>query len=219
FIDHAFLRLRRGDRLSSPGRRFLSVTALTFVLSVALGFASGSFLGLFNVASGFIVLIVVIFIGVLFDVIGVAATAAREEPFHAMAADKVPGSREGMWLVRHADRVSIFANDIVGDVTGTLSGAIAAALAVRVAVLETSVSETVVTTLLLALVAAVTVGGKAYGKRIAIQRATDIVLFVGRLVHRIQSPFGLRLMWIGNNRGKGKGKRRGEGTWASRKNS
>lgn len=205
--------------MSSSGRRFLSVAALTFVLSVALGFASGSFLGLFDVASGFIVLVVVILIGVLADVIGVAATAAREEPFHAMAADKVPGSREGMWLVRHADRVSIFANDIIGDVTGTLSGAIAAGLALRLLVFRPLFSETVITTLLLALVAAVTVGGKAYGKRIAIQRATDIVFFVGRLVHRIQSPFGLRLMWIGNNRGRSKGNRRGGGTRASRKNS
>ena len=63
----------------------------------------------------------------IFDIIGVAVTAAREEPFHAMAVDRVSGAQQAIRLVRHADKVATFTNDMIGDVAGTLSGAVAAA--------------------------------------------------------------------------------------------
>lgn len=36
----------------------------------------------------FVLLLVIILLGILFDIIGIAATAADEVPFHAMAAKK-----------------------------------------------------------------------------------------------------------------------------------
>lgn len=198
--------------MESDSRRFLSVAALTFALSVVLGLTSGSFLGRFDLASGFIVLLAVIAIGIAADIVGVAATAAREEPFHAMAADKVPGSREGIWLVRHADRVAIFTLDIVGDVTGTLSGGLAAALALRILAMHPGWGETMLTTLFISLAAALTVGGKAYGKRFAIRRAHDVVFFVARIAHRVQRTFGWEWMSVGNDRARRKRSRMREGT-------
>ena len=77
-----------------------------------------------------LVLLVVVFFGILFDIIGTATTAASEKPFHAMASDRVPGAKKGVELVRTADRVANFCNDVVGDICGTVSGSIGAALVI-----------------------------------------------------------------------------------------
>ncbi|MCL0043818.1 hypothetical protein M1M96_01885, partial [Peptococcaceae bacterium] len=63
-----------------------------------------------NIALSFIVLIIIIFVGIVFDTFGTAATAAREKPFHAMAAKKVLGAKQSIYLVRNADRVANIAN-------------------------------------------------------------------------------------------------------------
>ncbi|MFQ8767640.1 MAG: hypothetical protein ACLR8U_14850 [Oscillospiraceae bacterium] len=45
----------------------------------------------------------------MFDIIGVAVTAADEKPFHSMASRKVPEAGEALKLIRNAGRVSSFA--------------------------------------------------------------------------------------------------------------
>ena len=126
-----------------------------------------------------------------FDIIGVAVTAAREEPFHAMAVDRVSGAQHAVRLIRHADKVANFANDMVGDVAGTLSGAVATAVVMRLLLLLPGLKEPVVTTLLVGLIAALTVAGKACGKVIALKYADDIVLAVGRLLYWLEKGTGL----------------------------
>lgn len=71
----------------------------------------------------FILLSVIILIGVLFDIIGVSSAAATESPFHAQAATRKFGAKQAVRIVRNADRVSSFCNDVVGDISGILSGA------------------------------------------------------------------------------------------------
>ena len=138
-----------------------------------------------------VILFTVITIGIIFDIIGTAATAATEKSFHAMAADKVSGSTEAIFLVRNADRVANFCNDMIGDICGTVSGAMASALAVRLYhVLSLQLELFIV-----ALAAALTVGGKAVGKQYAISEADRIILLVGK-----------GLNWYGDIFGKGKNK-------------
>ena len=61
---------------------------------------------------------------IFFDIIGIAATAAEEVPFHSMASKKQDGAKWAIILIRNADRVSSFCNDIIGDICGVLSGAV-----------------------------------------------------------------------------------------------
>ena len=68
------------------------------------------------------VLVCFIGLGIVFDIIGVAVTAADERPFHSMAAHKTPGAREALGLIRRANKVSSFCNDVVGDICGIISG-------------------------------------------------------------------------------------------------
>lgn len=174
-------------------KRFLWVGAWTFVLSVVFSLGSKALLTLLGFASSFLLLLFIVLVGIVFDIIGVAATAARETPFHAMAADKVRGSVQAIWLVRNADKVATFSNDMVGDVAGTLSGAVAVGLVFQLVRLRPALSEALLTTLMVALVAAVAVGGKASGKGFALKNASRIVFLVARIICALESFLGFSL--------------------------
>ena len=154
---------------------------LTFTISLIISFLFGSSLTLWV---SILALVVVIFAGIIFDIIGTAVTAATETPFHAMASDKVKGSRQAIYLVRHADQVANLCNDVVGDISGTIGGVLIAGVVLGLIHSHPSLKEKeqFINPFAIATVAAVTVAGKAFGKSLAIDRANDIVFAVGKLL-------------------------------------
>lgn len=139
-----------------------------------------------------ILLFAIVFIGVVFDAIGIAAAAADEKPFHSMASEKVPGARQAIGIVRKADKVSNFCNDVIGDISGIVSGAVAFAVVTQIMLsMHSSASglQMTINVLLTAIVAAVTVGGKALGKSAAITYANDIVFLVAKLFYVLNTRF------------------------------
>ncbi len=72
-------------------------------------------------AVAIIVLAVFIALGIVFDMIGVAVTAADPKPFHSMAAHKEKGAKEAIRLLKNANQVSSFCNDVVGDTSAASS--------------------------------------------------------------------------------------------------
>jgi CBS domain containing-hemolysin-like protein len=151
---------------------------MTFVISLIISYLSGFSLELWLSLT---ILFLVILVGVIFDIIGTAVTAAAEMPLHAMAADKVPGSREAIYLIRQADRVANFCNDVVGDISGTVSGGIAAGIVIQV-ISQHHPALDLINAASIALIAAMTVGGKSFGKSYAIHQANAIVFFVGKVL-------------------------------------
>ena len=134
----------------------------------------------------------IILIGIVFDIIGVAVTSADEKPFHSMAARKVPGALESLRLLRKAERVSSICNDVIGDICGVVSGAASATIAAQVLQKGDFSWPQIVTLLMSSVVAGLTVGGKAIGKSVAIHSCTKIVYGVGRVIwalHHIGSLF------------------------------
>ena len=144
-------------------------------------------------AAGLVLLLIVILVGILFDIIGVAATVAQEAPLHAKAAHQVFGAKHAVWLVRNAHQVASFCNDVVGDVSGTLSGAIGITLVLKLFAPPTERELVVDTTLMTACIAALVVGGKAYGKVFAIEQGTNIMFRTGQLLACVDRllPFNL----------------------------
>ena len=130
----------------------------------------------------FIILGAFILLGILFDILGVAATAASETPFHAMAARRVPGAKQAIWLTRNAEKVGSFCNDVVGDISGIISGSTAAVIISRLQE-DLQIENVIMPLVITGLVAGLTVGGKALGKGVAIRHCNDIVFTVGRFLH------------------------------------
>lgn len=154
------------------------------VISALFSFFSQEILDSASLLGSFAVLLVIVAIGILFDVIGVAVTAADEKPFHSMAARKVKGAPEAILLLRNADKVSSVCNDVIGDICGIISGTAVAVIVALIAVGKTaSDARTVVLQLVLSAIAAgLTIGGKAVFKTVAIKNSTAIVHFAAKTI-------------------------------------
>ena len=152
-------------------------------LSAALSFASDQALNGAGLAVAFTVLLAFILLGILFDIIGVAVTAADEKPFHSMAARRTPGAREALGLIRKADKVSSFCNDVVGDICGIISGSTGAVIVVQMQAAFGFLPAMVISLAVTALTSGLTIGGKALGKAVAIENSTAVLQLVGRILH------------------------------------
>ena len=163
-----------------PLRVFLLAVALSAVLSlVSTSALSGA--GLFV---ALVVLAVFITLGILFDMIGVAVTAADARPFHSMAAHKEKGGREAIHLLNAADRVSSVCNDVVGDICGIVSGSTAAVIVTRLQQ-DFSTTNVLISIAVTAIISGLTIGGKALFKKVAIQQSTKVVYRVARIMHAL----------------------------------
>ncbi len=162
-------------------RWVVTIFFVTMLVSGTISFLSDIIMENSSIFVAFIILLIIVFIGIIFDVVGVAVTSADEKPFHSMAARKVPGGLEAIKLLRNAERVSSICNDVVGDICGVVSGSASATIAVQVLKGFDFSFPQLVTLLMSALVAGLTVGGKAIGKTFAINSSTKIVSFVGVL--------------------------------------
>lgn len=174
-------KVKAKDVVSVRRRWVVSITIFAFLLSVFMSLFSETVLRNSTLVTAFIVLIVIILTGVAFDIVGVAVTVAEEKPFHSMAAGKIKGARSSLKLIRNASRVSNLCNDVVGDTCGIISGTAAAFIVTKVSELGIG-DQTVFALILSGLVASVTIGGKAIGKELAISKAKEIILFIGKII-------------------------------------
>jgi len=159
-----------------------------FLIAVPVGLLSETTLAkISSLIVSFLVLGVIIIVGIICDIVGVAVTAAQESPLHARAASGIFGARRAADLVRNAHQVASFCNDVVGDVSGTLSGAIGVAVVYQLLHSPRPLFVIVSTALMSATIAALIVGGKAFGKVYAIRESTEIVFLVGRLLTLLEN--------------------------------
>jgi len=140
-----------------------------------------------------LLLVLIISMGIIFDIIGTAAAAAALPPFNAKAAKKVFGAYQAVKITKNASSVANYCNDVIGDIAGTLSGAVGAGIVFSLE--QTfSVTDTILSgALMTSFIAALTVGGKAIGKNIAINKANSIIFQVAVALGWWENFTGLEL--------------------------
>lgn len=191
----------------SPKARWIyRAFILAFGLSVFFSLISEILLEKVNVFTSLLILLVIIAIGIIFDIIGIAVTSASESPFHAMAADKIPGGKEAVKLVRNADIVSNFCNDVIGDICGIISGAAGAAIIIKTAVYARGRNEILLSILLTGMISTLTIGGKAMGKGIAINNSKTVVYSVALFLNTLKNHLHIDIL-PGNGSNKDTGRR------------
>lgn len=172
---------KKTEKDHSKIKWFIQVFITTFILSICFSYISTYGVSNLNLMSSIIILIAVIGVGILFDIIGVAVTVAKEEEFHAKATKKVNGAKTSLQLIKNASKVANICADVIGDVCGVLSGAVSAMIAAKLAENIGTDLQFVVS----AIVASLTVGGKALGKEVANKNSTSIVHFVGKMLSKV----------------------------------
>lgn len=135
-----------------------------------------------NLVISFLFLLFIILFHITFDVIGIAATAANEAPFHAKSAKKIRGASQAVDLIRNADKVANWTNDVVGDITGIVGGALGASIIFKIVSGNTSLNQTFLNVLMVGIITAITVSGKSFGKKFAMTEADKIIFRVAQVI-------------------------------------
>ena len=163
-------------------RWVVTIFFVTIVISGMISLVSDEIMSGSGIVTAFLILLAIIFVGIVFDIIGMAVASADEKPFHSMAARKVPGAQASIRLLRNAERVSSICNDVVGDICGVVSGSASATIAAQILQSVEFGWPQLISLGMSALCAGLTVGGKAVGKTFAVNSCVEIVHAVGRLI-------------------------------------
>ena len=172
---------------NKTARWVITIFLVTIFVSALISLISEEVMASSSIYVAFVILFIIVLIGIIFDIIGVSVTSADETPFHAMAARKVPGAKESIRLLRQAEKVSSICNDVVGDICGVVSGSASATIAAQVLQNFEFSWPRMITLLMSALVAGITVGGKAFGKSIAMGNSTAIVHTASKIIYSFRS--------------------------------
>ena len=157
----------------------IKVFFITFILALLFSFIT-NFLGSFNNIILIICILLIVFIGIIFDLIGVSVLSCNKKTLHSKASQKIKGAKMAIRLANNASSVSSFCNDVVGDVCGIISGCLVAILIINL--FSNSKNLTIINVLITCVISSLTVGGKAIGKKIAIKNCDKIVFNVGYLL-------------------------------------
>lgn len=170
------------------------IAFFTFFIALLVNIGSQALMKAINdVAVMIILLLIIVFLGIFFDIIGTAAAATNVSPFNAKAAKRVFGSKQAVKLARNANVVANFCNDVVGDIAGTLSGAIGAAIVYYLTGRFNFLNTVLTGSIMTSFTAAITVGGKAVGKSFAINNANNIIFKVAIILGWWEEITGIEL--------------------------
>lgn len=171
------VQTRRKEKINKNKKDWnwiIRIMIIAFLISFAFSFTSEMIIPNVNILVGILLLILFILLGVLFDMIGVAVTAADEKPFHSMNSRKVKGADIAVKFKKNADKVASFCNDVVGDICGVVSGSAGATIALSLSNIF-HMNPFLITLLVTSIIAALTIGGKAIGKSYAINKSNLIL--------------------------------------------
>ena len=168
---------KKTEKTPSHARWVIRVFLIAVALSAAMSLCSGALLEDAGYVVATLILLLFIALGILFDIIGVAVTAANPKPFNSMAAHRVKGAKEALYLIRNAEKVASFCNDVVGDICGSTATVI-------VVLLQNSFGwrSIVVSTVVTALISGLTIGGKAIGKKVAMKKSKDVIYLTAKVL-------------------------------------
>ncbi len=160
------------------------VFLMTFFLSVIFSFTSNVITSNANIFVMILITLLVIVIGIIFDMIGTATLSSNEAAFHAKSSRKIKGAKEAISLLKNSVKVASICNDVIGDICGIISGGMGAMVALS---LSNIIGNTTISSILVsAIVSSLTVGGKAIFKTVAIKKCDEIVFLVGKIKSTIK---------------------------------
>ena len=151
------------------------ISIISFIISLIFSFIGEVVIPNTHILVSAFLVFIFIGLGILFDIIGISVTVADIKIFNSMATKKVKGASLAVRLIKKADRVSSFCNDVIGDICGIISGSTGLSIAIVVSN-KLDCSLLLVTLLITAMIAAITIGGKAIGKSYAINKS-NLILF------------------------------------------
>lgn len=181
-------RRKEQEKKEKVNKKWVSqIVILAFTISFCLSFISESTIPNLSLPFGILLILLFILINIIFDIVGMAVTSAEEKVFHSMNSRKVKGADIAVKMIKNADKVSNFCCDVIGDICGVVSGAASTSISLIIA--SQLNTNTFFTSLIVAaIVASLTIGGKALGKTIAINKSNIIIYETSKIFSHIYKP-------------------------------
>lgn len=165
----------------------LLITIMAFTISIAFSLLSEIVMPRVNIYISVLIMFLFISLGIIFDMIGVAVTAADETPFHSMSAKKIKGANVAVNFKKNADKVSSFCNDVIGDICGIISGSAGVYIASKLATMLT-LNNIIISLVITGVISALTIGGKAIFKGFAMNNSTTILFTFSKFLSHFYKP-------------------------------
>lgn len=165
----------------------IQISIMSFLISIVFSAASELIIPNVNLIIGLLILIIFILIGIIFDMVGVSMTSSEEAPFHSMNARKIKGANVAILFKKNADKMASLSNDVIGDICGIVSGSAGAIISTTIAE-KFEINSFIVALIVTAVIAALTIGGKALGKSIAINKANEILFRFSSIISIVYNP-------------------------------
>ncbi len=159
----------------------LFISILSFFISMFFSFIGETVIPDALIFFSIMLVFIFVFLGILFDIIGLSVTVADVKIFNSMATKKIKGSKLAVRFIKNASKVSSFCNDVIGDICGIISGSTGISIALVISD-RFDFPVLLVTLLITAIIAAMTIGGKAIGKSIAINNCNSILYGFVRVI-------------------------------------
>lgn len=183
--DKPIIAVKKDKTKLSDGTKWtIKITVVTFALSLLVSFITEILSSKSNVVVSLLMLTLLVLISIVFDTIGVAATSSDVASLFLAANMNIKGATEAIKLVKNAEKVSNICADVIGDMCGIISGACSAAIVIMFA--ANNPNDYLFNILTSSIVAAITVGGKAFFKKIAIKKSKEVMLFAGKILSIIR---------------------------------
>ncbi len=177
-FDNLVAETKKKEKIKKENVDFkwiITIIIVSFVISFCLSFIANITIPNFNFYLGCLITLIFIFIGIIFDIVGVSVTAADEAVFHSMSSRKVKGANVAVKFKKNADKVSSFCCDVIGDICGVISGAAGTTIGV-ILITDMHFNALLTGLIITAVISSLTIGGKAIGKSFAINKS-DIILY------------------------------------------
>ena len=175
-------KANKAKQLKKKDRFFVArMFIMTFALAVVFTVITQTVLSGGSLWISFILLFALIGTSIIFDVIGTSAASCDIQPFISKAARKDKSAKVAVRLLKNAEKVSSFCNDVVGDICGIVSGGCAGAIIMSITT-EGTTEQIIINIVLSSIVSALTVGGKAIGKLTAIRSSEKIITMVAKVM-------------------------------------
>lgn len=156
----------------------VKVFFLTFALAIIFSVIA-NYLGNFNNLVLGLCIIIIILIGIVFDLIGTAVLSCDIKTLHSKASQKLKGAKEAINLAKNSSGVSSFCNDVIGDICGIISGSLIAVFVMNLFVNNNISLWNIVFS---SVLSSLTVGGKSLGKELGVKNANEIIYCAGKFI-------------------------------------
>lgn len=175
------LKKQKKNKSTVDIRWILIIVIASFIISVIFTLISETAIPNVGILIGVILTLIFIFIGVAFDMVGIAVATAEEAQFHSMYVKRIKGAKMALKLKRNAEKVSSFCNDVIGDICGIVSGSTGAVIAIKIANFY-DINGLVITLIVMGIISALTIGGKALEKGFAMKKSNKILFNFARIL-------------------------------------